>query len=113
MLGDTAYSKLQNYERTSALRGVARDLAGELYFTDAPLSARQADQLTEIVDASRGDERGQVDWEYILTEAKSRAVLSPAQLAVLTEKKEQIDVGARIYVLVKSWRERGKATPEK
>jgi hypothetical protein len=111
VLGDTAYAELQNYERTSALRGVARDLAGELYFTEAPLSARQADQLTEIVDASRGEQRGQVDWEYILAEAKSRAVLSPAQLAVLAEKKEQNEVGARIHVLIKSWRERVKTPP--
>ena len=113
VLGDTAYPELQNYERTSALRGVARDLAGELYFTEAPLGARQADQLTEIVGASRGEQGGQVDWKYILAEAKSRAVLSPEQLAVLAEKKEQIEVGARIHVLIKSWREKAKWIPEK
>lgn len=113
VLGDTAYSELQNYERTSALRGVARDLAGELYFTETPPSARQADQLTEIVGASRGEQGGQVDWKYILAEAKSRAVLSPEQLAVLAEKKEQIEVGARIHVLIKSWREKAKWIPEK
>ncbi|MBC7368394.1 MAG: hypothetical protein H7343_16555, partial [Undibacterium sp.] len=113
VLGDAAYSELRNYERTSALRGVARELAGELYFTEAPLGARQADQLTEIVAASRGEKGAQVDWDYVLAEVRSRGVLSPEQIAVLAEKKEQTEVGARIGVLIKSWRDRFKPAPEK
>jgi RNA polymerase sigma factor (sigma-70 family) len=113
VLGGSSYDELQQYERTRSMRDVATSLASELYYTDTPLTADQADQLTQIVDASRGSQKGPVNWDFIVARAQSKAVLSPPQLAVLAEKKAQIDLGARIYALTKSWRSQTNATGTK
>ncbi len=104
LLGAEGVEQLRAYERTRSVRDIANNLASELFYTDAPLTARQADQLTLIADASRGEGRGPVNWDFVVNEAQAQGVLSPSQIAVLAEKKEQIDLGARVYALMQPWR---------
>ena len=113
VLGGASYDELQQFERTRSMRDIATSLASELYYTDSPLTADQADQLTQIVDASRGSHKGPVNWDFIVAQAQTKAVLTPPQLAVLAEKKAQIDLGARIYALTQSWRSQTNATETK
>ncbi len=107
-LGEAGYEAWRQYDQTKSLRNVATDLAGELFYSASPLTGSQADQLTKIVFDSMGEQRGPVNWDFIVREAKAQGVLSPAQLAILAEKKEQIELGQRIYAMTQVVRSKGK-----
>ena len=53
MLGEDAFKQFAQYTATMAERNVADQMAGQLYFTDAPLTAAQADQLAQILAQNR------------------------------------------------------------
>jgi RNA polymerase sigma factor (sigma-70 family) len=88
LLGEENYAVFQRFEQTSALRsGVTGILAIALYPTATPLSAIQAERLTEILDRHARFERdgskdaGGVDWPAALADAER--VLAPAQFEAL------------------------------
>ena len=88
VLGDTAYQQFQQYQRTQLVRTIAVGLAGAVYNTDTPLSAQQADQLTQILaNNSPSYLQGgtalpnSVNWNAALTQAQY--FLTPQQLAAL------------------------------
>jgi hypothetical protein len=107
LLGEAGYQQLQQYERTLPARDQANALAGALALTSTPLSAAQAEQITQIMaNASSGYQNGgkadlptpgnwefigplmlahktieeTVDWDAVLVQ--SHSVLSDAQFGV-------------------------------
>ncbi len=88
MFGDAAHQQLLAFERTSAMRAVADEIAGRVYFTATPLSAGQADELVRILESNTpSSDPGRtlpyqaVNWDHVLTQAED--VLAPAQLTAL------------------------------
>jgi RNA polymerase sigma factor (sigma-70 family) len=85
--GDAVLQEFLAFERTSASRAVAEEIAGRVYFTATPLTAGQADELVRIlgqhaaVGHSRALPPGAVNWEQVLAQAER--VLAPAQLTAL------------------------------
>ena len=83
LLGADGMRDFQAYLRLLPARRIATQLAGDLYYTSAPLGAAQAEQLVAAI-AQAGGGRGQdgdYDWDTIFSEAKQ--VLSETQLNAL------------------------------
>ena len=53
LLGDDAFKLFAQYTATMAERNVADQMAGQLYYTDTPLTVQQADQLAQILAQNR------------------------------------------------------------
>lgn len=125
LLGVSGDLRLQEYERTLPVRGQASALAGALALTDSPLSAQQAEQVTQILaNASKGYQRGgkadrpmpgngepltplmlahqtveeTVDWGTVLTQ--SRGVLSDAQFALFEAYVTKDQSMVRLFNLI-------------
>jgi hypothetical protein len=61
ILGDDGYEKLQDYQRTLPTRDFVNTLAGELAFSDSPLTGEQADLLvSELAAANASYQNGGV-----------------------------------------------------
>jgi hypothetical protein len=76
------------FEKLSPARALVNAVAGNMYYTDDPLTPQQADQLTQILAnnsahyvGGRHVDMKDLDMATALTQAQ--AVLSPAQLAAL------------------------------
>ncbi|ACB74627.1 RNA polymerase sigma factor [Opitutus terrae] len=88
-IGEEGLMQLGPYEQSSDAHETISLLAGNLYYTDVPLSAAQAEQLIRIVAANTGQMKvtgivgkpRELNWETILTQAQG--VLAPVQLATL------------------------------
>ncbi len=52
-LGDELYGKYKQYGNTIPERNVTDQLASQLYYTDTPLTAQQAEQLAQVLAQSR------------------------------------------------------------
>jgi hypothetical protein len=85
-LGETAAQALQNYQATAPVRFVAKQLAANLFNSEAPLLPVQADQLIEIMARNARSPAGNVDLVALNVEAtvaQASGLLSPVQLAEL------------------------------
>ena len=84
LLGEAGFQCLQDYERTLPARDFTAAVTENLYFTDAPLNADQAEKLTQMLaDNSRSYQEGkkvdvtETDWGKVLEQMPS--ILSPKQ----------------------------------
>ena len=85
-LGEPAAQALQNYQATAPMRHVAKQLAGNLFNSEAPLQPAQADQLIEIMARNARGPAGKVELVALNVEAavaQASGLLSPAQIAEL------------------------------
>jgi hypothetical protein len=107
LLGDAGLQQLQDYERTlSVRRELVQSLAGYVAWTD-PLTADQANQMTQIIaNASPAYRAGYqagaylggnetmenetMDWEDV--EAKLRPVLTPTQFAAWQQSPSRYEL---------------------
>lgn len=85
-LGDAGFKQFQDDSQTTNIRMlVVNKLASNLVYTDAPLHAAVAKQLTQILANATADPdlpfATDINWEKALTDAK--AVLTPTQLTAL------------------------------
>ena len=87
LMGEAGYRQLQDYERTSSMRGMVSAIAGVAAVEHVPFSAAQADALVRtIAETSLGYRNGgfatisDIDWETV--DAQARAILSPEQFDV-------------------------------
>lgn len=123
LLGADSYAQLQQYERTLPTRSFVDALAGQLAFTDSPLSAEQADQLvSELVSANSSYQSGgpavsprlvnynsvmatqsqaqePVAWDSIRSQAQS--TLSEAQFALLDASMQDNRTTIQLYNMMK------------
>ena len=93
LLGEENFRRYQEYESTIPLRMTVVDkLAGNLVYTDAPLTAGQAQQLIRILAAATPNPElanpSEIDWPKALTQA--RGALSETQWAVLARLSGQL-----------------------
>lgn len=78
----------RDYEAKGAFRHVAEETAKRVFYTDAPLSHQQADQLAEIMALNSRRADGKFDIAAMNLEAvlaQAQAGLTPAQLAAFRE----------------------------
>ena len=87
LLGDAGYSRYLDYNASASPRMLSMQLGGALYLTPTPLTSDQAAQLTAILGSS-GPSAGDPDWDAAI--ARSRAVLSDAQVAALSGLRLQV-----------------------
>ena len=85
LLGDDGYRQFTEFNRVDSARQLAVQVASSLYFTEAPMTPAQSEQLILILDNNRSPRSGpQVspfDWDAVL--AQARDVLSAPQLAAV------------------------------
>jgi RNA polymerase sigma factor (sigma-70 family) len=94
--GDTVVDAYNHFEATRPVRAVTDQLASALFYTDAPLTVAQADQLVEIMAGNARDARGKVAMAALNLDAalaQAQGVLSAAQLEqfrrIATKAKDQ------------------------
>ena len=89
-LGDAGFEQYTAYRKTMDSRAAVDSLATALYYTETPLTAGQADQLTQLVAANTGKRSvdavgittlGEIDWDKVSTQAQG--ILSSPQLNLL------------------------------
>lgn len=98
VLGDDGFRMFKQLRSAQSARQLAAQLAGAVCFTDSTLTPMQADQLVQIMMASRPNESGVqrrgFDWDAVI--AKAQGVLLPPQLAVLDGLRAQAADQGRI-----------------
>ncbi len=110
LLGPDGVQAYQDHTRVIRARAAIVDpLAGSLYYTNAPLTATQADQLVRVIGASTTNygmsgltsTGNETEWSKVFSEAQS--FLLPAQIEKLhalrnraTAVKELQEVGAKV-----------------
>ena len=87
VLGAAGYEQLQSYERTLPVRAIAGRFAGAMAVADRPMSAQQAERLTQIMTEASGATPGNqrinpaaIDWSVV--DRLAADVLSPDQLSL-------------------------------
>jgi hypothetical protein len=85
LLGPEGFAQWREYERTTIVRGLVEKFAGVAVLEAAPLTALQAEQLTQVLAAAsaryaRGDKADVVDIDWNAADRRLAAVLSPIQL---------------------------------
>lgn len=103
LLGADKKRKLLEYAQAAPDRHLTASLVSALCFTDAPLTTAQAQQMAQIIAASRARPQswgpGELDWGAVAT--KARAVLSAPQLAALDGLQAQAAEQALLYSPIK------------
>lgn len=98
-LGLEFVAPFRAYVLTSDLRAVAGELAANTHFTEAPLTAAQADRLVQLCVEHRGPDKGyaridenEIDWPAVV--ARAGEFLVPAQVHALraTLSKRLFDI---------------------
>jgi RNA polymerase sigma factor (sigma-70 family) len=94
--GDKVVDAYNYFEASRPVRFVADQLASALFYSDAPLTVTQADQLVEIMAGNARDARGKVAMAALNLDAalaQAQGVLSAAQLEqfrrIATKAKDQ------------------------
>jgi hypothetical protein len=88
VLRPDGYAVLQDYEHTLPARAIVERFAGAMAIADKPITAGQAERLTEIVAQASGAagrdriDLGRTDWSQV--DERAASVLSAEQLALFT-----------------------------
>lgn len=103
--GDAALQQFLALERTSAMRDVAGEIAGRVYFTSTPLTAGQADALVHLLvantppsDPGRTLADRAVNWDQVFAEAQG--ILAPAQLTALRAIRLKAELDAKRFAVL-------------
>jgi hypothetical protein len=97
LLGDAGYQQMQQFNRQQPVTGVVQNVAAQVALTSTPLSAAQADQLTQILANSSPQfmnggvaTPNTINWQTALGQAQ--AILNPVQFAALQGRYNSIQV---------------------
>jgi hypothetical protein len=90
LLGAEGFERWREYERSTIVRGMVEKFAGAMVLEAAPLTAHQAEQVTQILSAAsaryaRGDKADLLDIDWTAADQRLAGVLSPAQLALFRQ----------------------------
>lgn len=107
LLGEAGYAEYRAYSdaKTLTARSSVDSLAGNLYYTETPLTPAQAERLTQIIvtntPEASGDgfmrTPGQSNWDAIYTQAKD--VLTSSQLATFQTVNESTQLAMQESLL--------------
>jgi RNA polymerase sigma factor (sigma-70 family) len=92
VFGDSVVAALRDFEAKKPLRNIADNLARKLFYSEAPLSAVQADQLVGAMANVARTPEGKIDFGALTSGgliAQAQAVLRPNQMAALRELEAQ------------------------
>ena len=84
LIGADAIPAVEHFAETLVLREAVVHVAGDLFYTDAPLQDSHADRLVEIMSKNLRDPNGRIDSVFgdaSAMKAAAREFLSPVQLA--------------------------------
>jgi RNA polymerase sigma factor (sigma-70 family) len=94
VLGEEAFRQYEELKRIRPATQTVAELAGNLYWSDAPLTAPQAEQLTKLLAGSSGEfangrpvEAAKLDWNQVTSGA--RTILADAQFSALQDLRRQ------------------------
>ena len=82
-LGETAVAGLHEFEATKVVRNIAESLARDLFYSDAPLTAVQAEQFIDVIAAVARTPKGKIDLGAVEPDTllvRASTVLSERQL---------------------------------
>jgi hypothetical protein len=106
LLGPQGYAQFRDYYHDRAILPIVSDLAGELYSTDNPLSAPQAQQLIGILAGSSDKKngstvvKGTLNWDEAI--AGAQASLSQPQVEALAALRSQYDTDQQLTAFTKN-----------
>jgi hypothetical protein len=93
-LGPSRYAEYQNYNRSGPARDLAAKLAASVYFTAAPLTPEQGNQLTSLIASTSAEfvaggqvRMNTVNWDAVVSGAQG--IMGPDQLAALQSLRIQ------------------------
>lgn len=102
ILGEPGYQQLQRYEHTLPARTIIERFAGAMAVADRPLTAQQAEDLTQMIATASASSSGRridpatIDWTVV--DQQARSVLSPEQFA-LFQRTEPIGGGSSRWMM--------------
>jgi RNA polymerase sigma factor (sigma-70 family) len=85
-LGDAAGAAMERFQTTLPMRGIANQLATELFESDAPIAPAQTDQLVDLLARHARSPIGKVEVLALNADAaiaEAQVVLNPTQIAQL------------------------------
>ncbi len=93
LLGNEDYATYQAYQAGLFGQGAIEAMAGNLYYSDTPLTAAQGERLAAVIKqhTSLGSGKVITDWPAIYEEA-GQGMLSPAQIEVLRAANDRNDI---------------------
>jgi len=118
LLGENDFKTYETYTKSSTARQLASQLAGNLYYTEQPLTGAQADVLVSLIQANSSagrvsgmvQEAALVDWEKV--HAQASGILTSAQLRVLRIQQERSALDSQVSELQQRLAVQGaQATP--
>jgi RNA polymerase sigma factor (sigma-70 family) len=105
LLGDDGYRAYRDTANYAGAQTFATELAGSLYFTDAPLTAAQSKAMTDLLVEMQGNHSGPTDrvgqWDAFVMRAES--VLSPPQIEALQAMHAEEEVQRTLAAGAKQW----------
>jgi hypothetical protein len=116
-LGTSLSQAVQQFQRMAAIRAMTSSLAGDTYYSNTPLNADQADQITQILaNNSAAYQKGNnasvsdIDMPTALTQAQG--VLSDTQLAALKNLYEGEKAGDKVSSLITALMQGSSSAPQ-
>jgi hypothetical protein len=91
-LGESAVAGLREFETTKAVRNIADSLARDLFYSETPLSATQAEQFIDAIAAVARTPKGAIDLGVVEREvlfAQASTVLSEPQLVAFKQHESR------------------------
>jgi hypothetical protein len=115
LLGEADFKDYMEYTQSAQARQTVSLLAGNLYYTEQPLTAGQADVLLKLIKANSGTGTVSgmvsagpvVDWEKVFTQ--SQGMLLPQQIATLRLQQEKSVLDAQTNELYQRLLQEGAA----
>jgi hypothetical protein len=107
LVGKADYNAIRQYMHAEAVIPVVDELAGNLYGSDAPLTATEATNLTQALVASSQQKAsgravaGTINWDQ--AGARAQSILTPAQFATFSVIQQQVQAGQEIKQLAHSF----------
>jgi len=104
-LGAPVTQEIQQFQRTAGMRTIANSVAGDTYYSNTPLSANQADQVTQILANNsaayqKGNSASFNDINMPTALAQAQGVLTDTQLAALKNLYDGVIAGNKVSSLI-------------
>lgn len=98
LLGVEGFAEFEQYDRSANYRMLTNSLAGNLFWTEDPSTPDQADRFTQVLTETTASSASGVNLPASIVKAKE--FLTPTQLAILQNMKDQMDVGERVQKIL-------------
>ena len=102
LLGETGFQQLQQYAITTPIRDFVGSVAGNLYYSDNPLTVDQGEQLAQMIVSSTSKTTNsgvflRADWNSVETQAQR--IMTAPQLSTLKTMIENEALKIQMFLL--------------